>query len=511
MIQRDGCNTSLWQDSVEAYRSVNKADNSNLYDVVIAGAGITGITTALLMQNAGLKCLVLEANSLCFGTTGGTTAHINTLLDVPYSTIEKKFSKEKAKLVADSVKEAVATIKKHIGKYDIDCDYEETTATLFAKTDKQKNELDKVSQATTDAGVENEFVKKISIPIKFLKAMKISGQAKFNPVRYVYALAEEFEKAGGVIVQECRVISADENENVEIQTSNGKYSCRFLVYATHIPPGVNLLHFRCIPQRSYAMAVKLKDDKYPEDLLYDMYDPYHYYRTQEIDGEKYFIVGGEDHKTAHEENQEYCLLKLESHVRKYFDVEEVAYKWSSQYYDSPDGLPYIGQLPGHEKIYVATGYGGNGMPYSTVSALLLTKLLTNEESPYKTLYDPNRLKPVAAFSSFVSHNVDVVKQFASKMFSGEQLHQLAELATGEGKIVEFEDEKIAIYKDEQGKVHALSPTCPHAGCEVKWNNAELTWDCPCHGSRFSYDGSVMNGPTTKGLSKVNLRQLVNKE
>lgn len=511
MIQRDGCNMSLWQDSVEDYRSVNKSDFSVLYDVVIVGGGITGITTALLMQNAGMKCLVLEANTLCFGTTGGTTAHINTLLDVPYTTIEKNFSKEKAKLVADSVKEAVATIKNHIGKYDIDCEFEETTATLFAKTDKQQDELDKISQATADAGIENEFVKKISIPIKFLKAMKVSGQAKFNPVRYVYALAEEFEKAGGVILQQCRLISADEGENVEIETSKGKIKGRFLVYATHIPPGINLLHFRCVPQRSYAMAVKLAGDNYPDDLLYDMYDPYHYYRTQEIDGEKYFIVGGEDHKTAHEANQEYCLLTLESHIRKYFDVKEIAYKWSSQYYESPDGLPYIGQLPGHEKIYVATGYGGNGMPYSTVSALLLTRMLTNEESPYQNLYDPNRLKPVAGFSSFISHNVDVVKQFASRMFSGDQLNQLAELATGEGKIVEFEDEKIAIYKDEQGKLHALSPTCTHAGCEVKWNNAELSWDCPCHGTRYSYDGRVMTGPATKDLSKVSLRELVNKE
>jgi glycine/D-amino acid oxidase-like deaminating enzyme len=158
MIQRDGCNISVWQDSVDAYRPVNKAEFSTLYDVVIVGGGITGITSALLMQNAGLKCLVIEASSLCFGTTGGTTAHINTLLDVPYSTIEKKFSKEKAKLVADSVKEAVATIKQNVRKYDIDCEYEETTATLFAKTDKQKNELDKISQATADAGIENEFV-----------------------------------------------------------------------------------------------------------------------------------------------------------------------------------------------------------------------------------------------------------------------------------------------------------------------------------------------------------------
>lgn len=511
MIQRDGCNISLWQDSINDYRPVNKANFSALYDVVIVGAGITGISTALLMQNAGLKCLVLEANSLCFGTTGGTTAHINTLLDVSYSTIEKNFNKEKAKLVADSVKEAIETIKKHVGKYDIDCEFEETTATLFAKTDKQKDELDTISEATANAGIGNEFVKKICIPIKFLKAMEVGGQAKFNPVRYVYALAEEFEKAGGVILQHCRMEKADENENIDIETPKGKLKSRFLVYATHIPPGINLLHFRCVPQRSYAMAVTLNDNNYPDDLLYDMYEPYHYYRTQEIDGKKYLIVGGEDHKTAHEDNQEYCLLRLESHIRKYFDVKEIAYKWSSQFYESPDGLPYIGQLPGHEKIYVATGYGGNGMPYSTVSALLLTRMLTNVESPYKDLYDPNRLKPVAGFSSFVSHNVDVVKHFASRLFSGEQLHQLAELATGEGKIVEFEDEKIAIYKDEHGKVHALSPTCPHAGCEVKWNNAELTWDCPCHGSRFSYDGRLMNGPTTKDLSKISLRELAAKE
>ena len=511
MIQRDGCNISLWQDKMNEYRPVNKADFSTIYDVVIVGAGITGITTALLMQNAGLKCLVLEANNICFGTTGGTTAHINTLLDVPYSTIEKKFNKEKSKLVADSVKEAVETIKKHVGKYDIDCEFQEAKAILFAKTEKQKEELDKISEATAHAGIENKFINKISIPIKFLKAIEVDGQAKFNPIRYVYTLAEEFERSGGIIMQHCQMIKAEENENIDIETSKGKFKSRFLVYATHIPPGVNLLHFRCIPQRSYAMAVTLNNDNYPDELLYDMYDPYHYYRTQEIDGKKYFIVGGEDHKTAHEENPEYCLLRLESHIRKYFDVKEIACKWSSQYYESPDGLPYIGQLPGHDKIYVATGFGGNGMPYSTVSALLLTRMLTNVESPYKDLYDPNRLKPVAGFSAFISHNADVVKHFASRMFSGEQLNQLAELATGEGKIVEFEDEKIAIYKDEQGKLHALSPTCTHAGCEVKWNNAELTWDCPCHGSRFSYDGAVMNGPAIKELSRISLRELAAKE
>ena len=151
-----------------------------------------------------------------------------------------------------------------------------------------------------------------------------------------------------------------------------------------------------------------------------MYDPYHYYRTQEVDGKKYLIAGGSDeYKTAHEDNHEYRFLKLEAHIRKYFDVDKIAYKWSSQFYESPDGLAYIGQLPGHEKIFVATGYGGNGMPYSTCGRTIIKENYLQRGNPYQELYDPNRLKPVAGFSNFVSHNADVVKQFASKFFSGE--------------------------------------------------------------------------------------------
>ena len=511
MIKRDGSNLSLWQNTVEEYQSVNTMDPSLLYDVIIVGGGITGITTALLLQQSGMKCLVIEAHSLCFGTTGGTTAHINTLLDVPYSKMEKNFSKEKAKMVADSLKEAINLIKDNIKKYNIDCGFKTTTATLFAQDDKQKDELEEISRATTDAGVENKYIDQISVPIKFLNAIQVPGQAKFIPVRYVYKLAEEFEKAGGAIMQQCRVLHADENEIVTVETSKGICKGRFLIYATHIPPGVNLLHFRCVPYRSYAMAVTLKDNSYPEDLVYDMYDPYHYYRTQEIDGQKYFIAGGDDHKTAHQDNHENCFRSLEAHMRKHFSIEGTVFKWSSQYYESSDGLPYIGQLPGHEKIFATTGFGGNGMPYSHVAALSLKRTICREDNPYQELYDPNRLKPVAGFKDFVSHNVDVVKQFASRFFSGEEIKELAELATDEGKIVNYKDEKLAVYKDKNGVVHAMSPICTHVGCEVKWNNAELTWDCPCHGARYSYTGTVVNGPASKNLAKVNVRELVIKE
>lgn len=364
MIKRDGECTSLWQDTAVPYEPVNTANPHTIYDVIIAGGGITGISTALLLQQAGKNCLLLEANNLCFGTTGGTTAHLNTLLDTPYTTISKNFSKEKAQLVAQSVKEAIDLIRHHTSTYQIDCGFRETDAFLFAQDDKQVKELEKIKQATSEAGVIVHDADQIPVPMDFKKAIQVKGQAKFIPTRYVYGLAQAYEKAGGSILQYSRVTGAEENEIIEVETTQGVFRGHALIYATHIPPTVNLLHLRCAPYRSYAMAVTLKDNAYPKGLAYDMVDPYHYYRTQEIDGKNYLIGGGYDHKTAHEENTEHCFLQLEAHLRGHFEVKEVNYKWSSQYFEPADGLPYIGQLPGHSgKIYTATGYGGNGMVY----------------------------------------------------------------------------------------------------------------------------------------------------
>jgi len=511
MIQRDGSCISLWQDNSTPYISNNQADRNLVYDVIVVGAGITGISTALLLQTAGKKCLVLEAANLCFGTTGGTTAHLNTLLDTPYTTISKNFGKENARLVATAAKEAINLIQHNINLYNIDCGFEEAYAYLYAEDEKQEKELEDILQATKEAGVVAEYTDDIPVPIPFKKAIKVPAQAKFNPTQYVYGLAAAFEKAGGVILQDCRVTGVEDNETVEVETVKGTFKAHDLVYATHVPPGINLLHLRYVPYRSYAMALILKNNNYPKDLAYDMYDPYHYYRVQKVNGYNYLIVGGEDHKTAHEENTEQSFLKLESHIRKYFDVEEVHYKWSSQYYEPADGIPYIGHLPGHPgHIYVATGYGGNGMTYSTVAAITLKEILLEEETKYTPLFDPNRVKPIAGFTSFIKHNADVVRQFIGKWFSGEELQQLADLAPGEGKLITYDKNKIALYKDEDHNLHAVHPACTHMKCEVKWNTAERSWDCPCHGARYSFDGKMLNGPADMDLEAIEVKTLIEK-
>jgi glycine/D-amino acid oxidase-like deaminating enzyme/nitrite reductase/ring-hydroxylating ferredoxin subunit len=433
-------------------------------------------------------------------------------MDNPYSTMIKDFGRDSAQIVARAANDALALIEANIAEHNIDCGYERVNAYIFSQDEKQTEDLNEIYAACNEVGVRTEVASEIPFPINFKKAVEIPGQAKFHPTRYVMGLAKAFEDFGGVVLEQCRVTDIEEGDTISIKTTADKLQARTLVYATHIPPGINLLHLRCPAYRSYAMAVKLKDQNYPDGLAYDMYDPYHYYRTQEIDGEKYLIVGGEDHKTGENSNTNKSFLQLESHIRSHFNVAEVSHRWSSQFFDPVDGLPYIGKLPGaNENILVATGYGGNGMTYSHVAVLELTDMIIMKQSRYNDLFSPGRIKPVAGFTEFVKHNTDVVGQFIGKWFATERLEQLSSLSADEGKVVKLNNETMALYKDNTGTLHAVNPTCTHMKCAVAWNAAEKSWDCPCHGARYSVDGDVLNGPADANLELIELRSLLEKE
>ncbi len=503
-MKRDGATTSLWQDTVNDYSPVNGWEREKVYDVLIVGAGITGLTTGLKLQQGGKQCLIAEAHSLGFGTTGGTTAHLNTLLDAMYDQVESDFGEEGARLLHEAARGAIIQIADYVERFGIDCGFSYQPGYLLAQDQKEADRLQKLVEASERAGATVNYSDTVPVPLPFVKAARYEDQAQFHATRYLDGLARAYEDAGGVLLYNAAVSKVEKESDVfSVECSLGTIKAKALVYATHLPQGINILHFRCAPYRSYAMAFTLTGDGYPEGLAYDMKDPYHYFRSQEVDGRRYLIVGGFDHKTGHNDNTDRCFDQLEAYVRGLYDVEAVAYRWSSQYYTSADGLPYIGQLPGaEEEVYTGTGYDGNGMIHGTLAGQVISDLILGRPNPYAYLLRPGRIKPIAGFAEFVKENLDVVSQFIGKRFSYEKISTLSELAPGQATLADWEGKKVALYKDEKGKVFAVDPVCPHAKCIVGWNSAERSWDCPCHGARYTPQGEMITGPARHGLTPL---------
>ena len=504
-MKRDGENKSLWQD-VQMSNATNE-NQEKTYEVIIAGAGITGLTAGYLLQKAGKNCLILEADNIGFGTTGGTTAHINTFYDAQYDRVIADFGEDDACLLAETGPEVIAQIKKIIAEHDIECEFEDRSSYVFSLDKKQSEKLDQLYEATVKVGLPVKRAAANPFPIPFDRIIKIEGQAQFHPLKYIKALSEEFLKMGGTIAIGEKVTEVSEKDQlVQVKTEQANYQTQDFIWATHVVPNINRMNFLAAPYRSYVLAFTLLSDEYPKAQAADLSEPYHYYRTQEIDGKKYIIAGGEDHKTGQEENPEQRFQNLENYVRDYFDVAEITHRWSSQFYTPTDGLPFIGKSPGDRHIYWATGYDGNGMTFGTLSAMMISDFINGKKNKYEDLFDPSRLNVKAGILDTLKESSDAVFHLIVDKFTAEKIKSLEEIKPGEGKTVSYDGNTVSIYRAESGTLHAVKSACTHMGGNVSWNKTEKSWDCPCHGARFNIDGKVLNGPATKDLEIVDLKE-----
>jgi glycine/D-amino acid oxidase-like deaminating enzyme/nitrite reductase/ring-hydroxylating ferredoxin subunit len=499
MTARDGAQQSPWQTDLSEIGARAMAAPGKVFDALIVGGGITGLTAALLLQKAGKQTVIADAHSVGFGTTGGTSAHINTFADTTYQEAESAFGEAGAQLFSDAVNEGFALIRTNIEDFKIDCDFESKPGYLYAENEDEVKQLDDIYAGAVKVGVAVKYAAEVPTPVPFKKAVVFEGQAQFHPLKYLQGLQQAYLAAGGIISENTLVTG--------VETANGTHtagpiSAKAVIYATHMPPNINLFNFECAPYRSYVIAVKLKSGSYPDALIYDTQEPYHYVRTHTLDGQQLLLVGGFDHKTGHEDPEK-AFADLEKYIRKYYNVSSVKYRWSSQYYVPVDGLPYIGQMPlTANGIFCATGYNGNGMMLGSMAGKILSDLVRKRPGKYADLFNPSRIKPIDGFSEFVKENADVAYHFVADRIHIHETDSLKRLPPGTGKVVEVDGEKIAAYRDESGIIHALSPVCTHAKCIVNWNSEEKSWDCPCHGARYDIEGNVLTGPATRGLEQL---------
>jgi glycine/D-amino acid oxidase-like deaminating enzyme/nitrite reductase/ring-hydroxylating ferredoxin subunit len=491
---------SYWLDSTSEtnYKTLDKDIN---VDVVIVGGGITGITTALLLKNEGFKIALIEADKIAQGTTGHTTAYVTSQHDIMYSKLISNMGIQKAKQYADANEGAIGFIEDMVKKYNIDCDFVRLPAYIYTTDASYVDIMREEVESAKSLGIKAKYIENLDLPFSVKGALCFENQAQFHPRKYLLKIAENIVGNDSQIYEHTRAVDIKHDDLYTVITDTGfKVIAPKVVIASHFPfyDGLGLYFSRLRPERSYVITAKIKDDL-PKGTFVDAGEGGWYFRTQNYRDGKMIIIGGQDHKTAHGGDMMKRYVNLKEFAIKNFNVEKFLYRWSTQDYITIDGVPYVGKLTSKsENIYVATGYGEWGMTNGTAAAGILRDLIINKESPYEEVYNPSRHTSSDGIKNFVKENVDVTVQLIKGKFNaGENDFHLE---NDQGKIVEIDGDRYGAYRDKNGELHIVDITCTHLGCELKWNSAEASWDCPCHGSRFTFEGDIIEGPAVTRLN-----------
>jgi glycine/D-amino acid oxidase-like deaminating enzyme/nitrite reductase/ring-hydroxylating ferredoxin subunit len=492
---------SLWIATTPETRFPRMAGDISV-DVAVLGGGIAGIATAFQLKKSGLTVAVVEADRVVKSVTGNTTAKITSLHALIYDYLINQFGEDEARLYAEAQQAAIERIASVVREYGIDCDFRRTDAYTYAELEEELDKVKAEVEAATRLGLPASFVESTPLPFPVKGAVKFTGQAQFHPRKYLLALVEKIPGDGSHVFEETRAFDIKDEDPCRVETEGGTLTAKSVVVATHFPYYDPNIYFAAMhPGRSYVLGCRL-DGPAPEGMYLTAGDEdMHSFRSNLTDdGGTIWMVGGEKHKTGQGGDTEERYKRLEQYARRRFDIRSIEYRWSTQDNNTVDRVPYIGKLSsGSKNLYVATGFGGWGMTNSHVAAVLLADIIQGRENPWAEVFDPSRFKPVTSARDFVSENMNVAKEFMADRIGTPELDDIGKIPTGRGEVVEWEGERVAVYKDEGGRVFSCSAVCTHMGCIVQWNGAEKSWDCPCHGSRFNYDGRVIQGPANKDL------------
>jgi len=485
-----------------------KLESDITVDVAIIGGGITGITTAYLLSQQGVKVALLEADVILNGTTGHTTAKVTAQHDLIYDELIRTIGEEQAKLYYDANKDALEMVRSLIRKHHIDCGYATEDAYIYAQWESSLAKLNSEALAYEKLGIAGEFVASIPLAVPSVGAVVMRDQARFHPLQYLAALLQPITEAGGLIYEHSTVIDIETGNGQDLKpvivTKDGKrVTAGQVAVCTHFPiiDKHGFYFARLYAERSYVLAAKVKE-AYPGGMYLSADNPKRSLRLADAPGGPLILIGGENHKTG----QGICTMdyyeSLLGFAERQFTLEAVPYRWSAQDLITLDNIPYIGSATqGMPNIYIATGYKKWGMTSSTAAAQLLTDLMIGKENPYRELFSPHRFHADPSLKTLVVQNLDTARQLITGKLESVR-RKPEELENGEGAVVMVDGKRAGAFKDDQGTLYLVDTTCTHMGCEVEWNDGEQSWDCPCHGSRFSYEGLVLEGPAKEPLKQL---------
>lgn len=494
-----GRHTALWLDDTPS-TDYPRLTGDRTFDVAVVGGGITGMTTALLLARDGMAVCLLDQGSIGTGTSGHTTAKVTSQHHLTYARLRVTHGSDGAAAYGaamEAAKERIASLASE----GIDCDLRRRAAYVYAARSGERALLESELRAAQDAGLPATLDDHVPLPFPTAGGLRFDNQVEFHARKYVLGLAERFVAAGGEIFENTRALHVDESDGCVVHTDRGRISARHVVVATLLPFLDRGGYFaRAYATRSYAITARVSAGL-PDAMLISALSPLRSIRSVPFRGEELLMVGGEGHHLGSSKAVPERYEKLAEFARQHWNVVSFEHRWSAQDYSPADGVPYIGPLHFRSKrIHIATGFKKWGMTAGTVAAMLITDSITGRENEWAALFSSTRLKPIAGGPRFLTENARVGVRFFADRLLAPGRRDIQNLANGEGAIVSSNGHKVAGYRDDEGKLHAVSTRCTHLGCQVAWNAAERSWDCPCHGSRFTPDGEILNGPATKPLA-----------
>lgn len=497
----------IWEQTTPKPPNFPSLDRDLAVEYLIIGSGITGITTAYLLHRAGIKATVIEGNEQIGGyDTHRTSGHLSLVTDLEFKRIIDRQGEEAAQVVAESLRAAIDQVQQIAEREGLDINFRRVPGYLYAEEEKNVSDTEDEYDATRQAGLQAEWAE-VPVPFPVAKGFKVADNAVFHPLRYVYGLAEVLKREGVDIYTDTRAMqlkSEDGKHKFPTSTSHS-ITAEKVILATHLPAFLKTEQSTLLPSKSYVLAAKL-DEEVPDALLWDMQEPYNYARPGTLNGETVLIVGGKDHRTGEERDTESHYDQLERYTREHYAVREIALRWSGQWYEPSDSLPLIGPSVSDDTIYVASGYSGDGMVYSQVAARVLTNLITGQSDQAAEHFKPRRF-PLS--TDYVKNAATMAEHYIKDWLPTDH-PDVDSIEPGSGKLINHNLEKFAVYRDDSGELHAMSAKCTHMGCVVQWNNAEQTWDCPCHGGQFSCKGEALRSPVTKPLAQKQVSKIVDK-
>ena len=474
-------------------------------DVCIVGAGIAGLTTAYLLTKAGKGVVVLDDGPLAGGMTQVTTAHLSNVIDDRFVNIERWHGEQGARLAAESHAAAIDRIEELRTTWGWIATLRASMAICSWRRGTTRTCSTRSSRRPVAAGVDVELVPKAPLQgFDTGPCLRISAASAIPSVQVPGGLAEAIRQDGGRLFTKSHVDSIEGGDDAKVKVGPHKVSANAVVVATNSPINdMVAIHTKQAPYMTYVIGARVPRGSVTDALYWDTLKAYHYVRLQELDDadEDLLIVGGEDHKTGQADDSDERHARLEAWARERFPmIGKIEFTWGGQCMETIDGLAFIGRNPlDEDNVFIATGDSGMGITHGTIAGMLLTDLILKRPNPWEQLYDPSR-KTLRRRHAFAKENLNVAAQYADWLTGRSELRRRD--PRGGGAVMRRGLSKVAVHRDDAGQTTEFSAVCPHLGCIVHWNDAESSWDCPCHGSRFHADGKVVNGPANVDLPRA---------